>query len=69
MAAAVDVLKSPSDRKSYRYLKLENGMSVLLIHDPEIKEQGAAQGAGGMEVRGPPLRIAEGAPLGIASSA
>ena len=42
--AAVEVLKSPADRKSYRYVKLDNGISVLLIHDPEI-----ALSAGGGE--------------------
>lgn len=37
----VEVLKSPSDRKQYRYLKLDNGMAVLLIHDPEIAQAAA----------------------------
>jgi len=31
-----DVVKSPGDRKGYRYFSLENGLSVLLISDPDI---------------------------------
>uniref|UniRef100_A0A7C9E4E2 Peptidase M16 N-terminal domain-containing protein n=1 Tax=Opuntia streptacantha TaxID=393608 RepID=A0A7C9E4E2_OPUST len=30
------VKKSPNDRKSYRYIELENGLCALLVHDPEI---------------------------------
>jgi hypothetical protein len=44
MAGPVEVMKSPADKKDYRFLKLGNGMSVLLIHDPEIA---AAMAAGG----------------------
>ena len=29
--------KSPLDRKLYRRLKLDNGLDVLLIHDPEME--------------------------------
>ncbi|KAI8472962.1 MAG: Metalloenzyme, LuxS/M16 peptidase-like protein [Monoraphidium minutum] len=47
MAAPVEVLKSPSDRKAYRYVKLGNGMSVLLVHDPEIAADAAARAARG----------------------
>lgn len=32
----VEVLKSPQDKKSYRYLRLESGLAVLLVSDPEI---------------------------------
>jgi secreted Zn-dependent insulinase-like peptidase len=31
-------LKSPSDRKQYRLLKLPNGLKVLLVKNAEIKE-------------------------------
>ncbi|KAK9727334.1 hypothetical protein RND81_05G274200 [Saponaria officinalis] len=30
------VKKSPNDRRSYRYLQLHNGLSALLVHDPDI---------------------------------
>lgn len=30
------VIKSPSDRRSYRILHLPNGLCALLVHDPEI---------------------------------
>jgi hypothetical protein len=49
--APVELIKSPSDRKEYRYLKLPNGMAVLLIHDPEIAAAMAAAPAGGAEVQ------------------
>jgi len=29
-------VQSPADKKTYKYLKLSNGMSVLLIHDPAV---------------------------------
>ena len=32
----VEPIKSPNDKKHYRYLSLPNGLTVLLIHDPEI---------------------------------
>lgn len=31
------VTKSPLDKKQYRHMKLTNGLSLLLISDPEIK--------------------------------
>ena len=31
------VERSPLDKKSYRHMQLANGLSVLLISDPEIK--------------------------------
>ena len=45
MAAAVSrddelVVKSPSDNRSYRLLRLANGLCALLIHDPEIYADG-----------------------------
>jgi hypothetical protein len=30
------VIKSPADKKEYRLLRLPNGLSALLIHDPSI---------------------------------
>ncbi|GAB2234121.1 hypothetical protein Droror1_Dr00003358 [Drosera rotundifolia] len=30
------VVKSPNDGRLYRYLELHNGLSVILVHDPEI---------------------------------
>jgi hypothetical protein len=35
----VEPIKSPNDKKHYRYLSLPNGLTVLLIHDPEITSQ------------------------------
>uniref|UniRef100_A0A453I5C5 Uncharacterized protein n=1 Tax=Aegilops tauschii subsp. strangulata TaxID=200361 RepID=A0A453I5C5_AEGTS len=34
------VVKSPSDNRSYRLLRLANGLCALLIHDPEIYADG-----------------------------
>ncbi|XP_073021907.1 nardilysin-like [Primulina eburnea] len=30
------VMKSPTDRRLYRYIQLANGLCALLVHDPEI---------------------------------
>lgn len=30
------VVKSPNDRRLYRYIQLPNGLCALLVHDPEI---------------------------------
>lgn len=41
------IIKSPNDKKLYRYFKHESGMSVLLITDPEINstpKQGTGSG-------------------------
>eukprot|EP00882_Tetradesmus_deserticola_P020972 GHRQ01022665.1.p1 GENE.GHRQ01022665.1~~GHRQ01022665.1.p1 ORF type:complete len:274 (+),score=115.83 GHRQ01022665.1:417-1238(+) len=35
---AEDIIQSPNDKKSYRHLKLSNGIAVLLIHDPAVAE-------------------------------
>lgn len=32
--ADVDATKADSDKKSYRLIKLQNGLRVLLVHDP-----------------------------------
>ncbi|KAJ4878926.1 Insulinase (Peptidase family M16) family protein [Raphanus sativus] len=34
------VVKSPNDRRLYRVIELENGLSALLIHDPDIYPEG-----------------------------
>lgn len=34
------VVKSPNDKRLYRYIQLPNGLCVLLIHDPEIYSDG-----------------------------
>lgn len=51
------VVKSPNDRRLYRYIVLPNGLCALLVHDPEIcsDDDGAAgdsrsQDGSGMEV-------------------
>ena len=38
-----DTIQSPADKKLYRYLKLPNGVSALLIHDPAVAEALAAE--------------------------
>lgn len=43
------VVKSPNDRRLYRLLRLHNGLSALLVHDPEIFPDGT-----------PPARHADG---------
>ncbi|KAK3039890.1 hypothetical protein RJ639_028283, partial [Escallonia herrerae] len=32
----VVVVKSPTDRRLYRYIQLQNGLCALLVHDPDI---------------------------------
>lgn len=39
----VDIIKSKNDKKLYRHLVLESGLSVFLISDPEIKADAAAK--------------------------
>ncbi|XAR60816.1 Insulysin [Bertholletia excelsa] len=34
------VIKSPTDRRLYRYIQLQNGLCALLVHDPEIYPDG-----------------------------
>ena len=36
------VVKSPNDRRLYRVIELVNGLSALLIHDPDIYPEGYA---------------------------
>ncbi len=33
-----EVVKSPNDKKEYRYFKLPNGLAVLIIADPEMAD-------------------------------
>ena len=33
----LEPVKSQQDRKSYKRLKLDNGLDVMLIHDPEME--------------------------------
>lgn len=37
------VIKSPYDRRLYRLIKLDNGLTALLVHDPEIYPQGESE--------------------------
>ncbi|CAL5426989.1 unnamed protein product [Camellia sinensis] len=37
------VIKSPTDRRLYRYVQLKNGLCALLVHDPEIYPDGALE--------------------------
>ena len=37
-AAPVAVVQSPQDKRQYKRLRLQNGLDVLLIHDPEMAE-------------------------------
>lgn len=46
MAEETTIFQSPSDRKSYKYLRLSNGVSVLLIQDPAVAEALAAAEVG-----------------------
>ncbi len=39
---AVDVVKSPNDRRQYRYLTLDNEMRVLLVSDPDADKAAAS---------------------------
>jgi hypothetical protein len=38
MTQDIEVVKSPADKKLYKLIKLENGLTALLIHDPTIKD-------------------------------
>ena len=39
---STDIIKSPNDKRSYEYVELDNGLSVLLINDPEATKAAAA---------------------------
>lgn len=38
----VDVVKSPADDRDYRYVRLENGLTILLVSDPDTDKAAAA---------------------------
>ena len=38
------IVKSPNDNRSYRYLKLDNDLTAILVHRPEEGKAGAALG-------------------------
>lgn len=37
-----DIIKSAEDKRSYKGLKLTNGMKVLFVHDPTTEKAAAA---------------------------
>ncbi|KAI3760352.1 hypothetical protein L1987_50746 [Smallanthus sonchifolius] len=39
------VVKSPNDRRLYRYIQLPNGLCALLVHDPDIYPDGPPESA------------------------
>ncbi|KAL4558442.1 hypothetical protein LXL04_036642 [Taraxacum kok-saghyz] len=39
------VVKSPNDRRLYRYIQLPNGLCALLVHDPDIYKDGTPDSA------------------------
>lgn len=44
------VIKSPTDRRLYRYIRLQNGLCALLVHDPDIySDEPHSKIAGGRE--------------------
>ena len=42
MSAADKIITSASDDRTYRHVALENGLNVLLIHDPSCDKAAAA---------------------------
>lgn len=55
-AAAVEVVKSPSDAREFRFLQLTNGMKVLLVSDPEADKAAASLSVGVGSASDPPGR-------------
>ncbi|KAM1341394.1 hypothetical protein ACFX2F_005852 [Malus domestica] len=45
------IIKSPNDRRLYRLIELENGLSALLVHDPEIYPEGPPENSKSVEHR------------------
>ncbi|PRQ34797.1 putative insulysin [Rosa chinensis] len=43
------VIKSPNDKRLYRVIKLENGLTALLIHDPQVYPQGPPHHSSNLE--------------------
>ena len=46
------VIKSPNDRRLYRLLRLDNGLTALLVHDPEVFAGGPPDADAGYESDG-----------------
>ena len=42
-AQRTELIKSPQDQKDYARVKLDNGLQVLLIRDPEMKLEGVPE--------------------------
>jgi secreted Zn-dependent insulinase-like peptidase len=55
-ASAVEVIKSPSDDREFRYLQLTNGMKVLLVSDPDADKAAASLSVGVGSASDPPDR-------------
>jgi len=53
---AIGVLRSPADDRHYRYLRLANGLQVVLISDPEGDKSAAALSVGAGSFDNPPDR-------------
>lgn len=43
---SVSIIKAPSDKKQYKTVTLPNGLTVLLIHDPDISASNATPDGG-----------------------
>lgn len=50
-AGDVEVVKSPNDKKLYRFVVLENGLKVLLISDPQMGTADPAAAASTAEAK------------------
>lgn len=46
------VIKAPGDHRSYRFLHLSNGLTALLVHDPEIFPNGPPEASSAEEMEG-----------------
>lgn len=53
---AIGVLRSPADDRHYRYLRLANGLQVVLISDPDADKSAAALSVGAGSFDNPPDR-------------
>jgi len=41
MSMSIDIVRSPSDARTYKFIVLENGLRAVLIHDAEIRNSKA----------------------------
>ncbi|OWM66636.1 hypothetical protein CDL15_Pgr010287 [Punica granatum] len=55
------VIKSPNDRRFYRLIRLDNGLSALLIHDPDICPDGDGASPNSTDCSDPELEGGEDA--------